>query len=270
MKPSLPRIALSCWLAWSVRAGGRVEASEPPSLETGSIHFDTITVGTDPFHATSDYPVRLVVSGVEEEVVFGCPYYRWNPPEVHERTIVFDLDSFGCPSAGALPAAVLPRIQRTWDLGLLEAGVYEVRVITDDFDELPLAVTRVEIHQRNPVLRLREGFQVWVERPTAGPLSTVLASPLSSESGVFSFFAPTNVEVTVKVLDGRAINGHYWVFLASMTDQPFVATVLQDLDHCLDLPTDPHLSCPWRSYSAPAGENRNFIDVEFPLTPPRP
>jgi hypothetical protein len=41
----------------------------------------------------------------------------------------------------------------------------------------------------------------------------------------FTFFTPDNVELTVKVLDGRAINGHFWVFYGSLTDVQFTLTV---------------------------------------------
>jgi Domain of unknown function (DUF4331) len=41
----------------------------------------------------------------------------------------------------------------------------------------------------------------------------------------FWFFSPDNIELTVKVLDGRAINGHFWVFYGSMTDVAFTLTV---------------------------------------------
>ena len=40
----------------------------------------------------------------------------------------------------------------------------------------------------------------------------------TDKSGVFYFFDRENWEVLVKVLDGCAINGHYWVFAASATD----------------------------------------------------
>ncbi|HEY1435170.1 MAG TPA: hypothetical protein VGG65_07330, partial [Thermoanaerobaculia bacterium] len=41
----------------------------------------------------------------------------------------------------------------------------------------------------------------------------------------FTFFTPDNVELTVKVLDGRAINGHFWVFYGSLTNVQFTLTV---------------------------------------------
>ena len=84
---------------------------------------------------------------------------------------------------------------------------------------------------------------------------------MTGESGTFSFFGSSNVEVTVKVLDGRAINGYFWVFAASMTDRPYTLTVIDSADGCLDLAGDPLANCPLRHYGAPAGQNRNFIDT---------
>lgn len=49
-------------------------------------------------------------------------------------------------------------------------------------------------------------------RPRPGQGS---ARPLTDESGAFWFFDPVNIEVTIKVLDGRPINGHFWVFIAN-------------------------------------------------------
>lgn len=52
----------------------------------------------------------------------------------------------------------------------------------------------------------------------AGASGSALGRGLSADSGYLSFFDPSNVEVTVKVLDGCAFNGHYWVFAAGMTN----------------------------------------------------
>ncbi len=44
------------------------------------------------------------------------------------------------------------------------------------------------------------------------------AHPLTSDSGLFWFFAPANLELLVKMVDGCAFNGHYWVYAAATTD----------------------------------------------------
>ncbi|HEV8238015.1 MAG TPA: hypothetical protein VGS57_01450 [Thermoanaerobaculia bacterium] len=41
---------------------------------------------------------------------------------------------------------------------------------------------------------------------------------LTGDSTAFWFFDPDNVELVVKVLDGCAVNGKYWVFVAGLTD----------------------------------------------------
>jgi hypothetical protein len=44
-------------------------------------------------------------------------------------------------------------------------------------------------------------------------------------SAVFSFFRPDNWELLVKVLDGCALNGHYWVFGSAGTDVEYTLRV---------------------------------------------
>ncbi|MEM1178034.1 MAG: GDSL-type esterase/lipase family protein [Acidobacteriota bacterium] len=44
------------------------------------------------------------------------------------------------------------------------------------------------------------------------------AVPLTSDTGYFWFFSPTNVEVMVKVLDGLGFNNAYWVFFGALTN----------------------------------------------------
>ena len=47
----------------------------------------------------------------------------------------------------------------------------------------------------------------------------------SDDSGLFWFFDPDNWEVLVKVLDGCAINQHFWVFAAATTDVEYTLRV---------------------------------------------
>ena len=63
----------------------------------------------------------------------------------------------------------------------------------------------------------------------------------SEDSGMFWFFDQDNWEMLVKVLDGCAINGHYWVLAAATTDVEYTLTV-----------TDVHTD-ETRTYSNPLG-----------------
>ncbi len=53
--------------------------------------------------------------------------------------------------------------------------------------------------------------------PATGEEGTAVARPLTRDTGMFWFFDPANIELTVKLLDGTPINGHWWVFWSHMT-----------------------------------------------------
>jgi len=52
-----------------------------------------------------------------------------------------------------------------------------------------------------------------------------MAAPLTGDTGTFWFFSPDNLEVIVKVLDGRALNGHFWVFYGALSSVEYALTV---------------------------------------------
>ena len=54
------------------------------------------------------------------------------------------------------------------------------------------------------------------------------AIALADESGYFWFFGANVPEVFVKLLDGQAVNGHFWVFYGSLSDVHYVLRI-QDL-----------------------------------------
>ncbi len=47
----------------------------------------------------------------------------------------------------------------------------------------------------------------------------------TSDSGLFWFFDPANWEMLVKIVDGCALNGRYWVFAAATTNVQYTLTV---------------------------------------------
>jgi DNA-binding beta-propeller fold protein YncE len=62
-------------------------------------------------------------------------------------------------------------------------------------------------------------FAVTAEwRTPQAQTGTGQALPLTTETGLFWFFASSNLELVVKVLDGCAVNGHYWVFAGGLTN----------------------------------------------------
>jgi ELWxxDGT repeat protein len=51
------------------------------------------------------------------------------------------------------------------------------------------------------------------------------AVPLTADTGYFWFFRDTNVEVVLKVLDGRPLNGNFWVFYGALSNVAYRLTV---------------------------------------------
>lgn len=79
-------------------------------------------------------------------------------------------------------------------------------------------------------LCLHDGrFTVQLTWNTGGSAQSATVSASSDSSGVFSFYNADNWEVLVKVLDGCAINGRFWVFAAPATHLAFLLTV-RDLE----------------------------------------
>ena len=67
--------------------------------------------------------------------------------------------------------------------------------------------------------------QIQFTDPRTGAAGQAAAVPLTADTGAFWFFDPANLEVMVKVLDGRAINGKFWVFFGALSDVDYTLTV---------------------------------------------
>ena len=107
-----------------------------------------------------------------------------------------------------------------------EPGSYTIQVYDE---ELLVLSRRLEVWGPMRSLVLRGGIletryivemKVFLTDPRvvadgARQASAVILTP---QSGYFWFFDPDNVEVTVQVLDGRAVNGQLWLFVTGMTD----------------------------------------------------
>ena len=68
-------------------------------------------------------------------------------------------------------------------------------------------------------------FRVQVSWTSGSSPAPAHARPLTADTGAFWFFAGANLEMLLKVLDGCAVNGHFWVFAAGLTNAQVVTTV---------------------------------------------
>ncbi len=61
-------------------------------------------------------------------------------------------------------------------------------------------------------------FRVSLIWQTATDLGNGRVVPFSDDAGSFWFFSPENLEISVKVIDGCAVNGRFWVFASGLTN----------------------------------------------------
>ena len=65
----------------------------------------------------------------------------------------------------------------------------------------------------------------WTNPYDGGSTGVGMPSNLTPDTGSFWFFSPSNIELVVKVLDGRATNGKFWVFYGALSDVAYTITV---------------------------------------------
>jgi len=59
----------------------------------------------------------------------------------------------------------------------------------------------------------------------AGTTGVGTAVGLTTDTGYFWFFDSANVELVAKILDGRAVNGKFWVFYGALSDVGYTITI---------------------------------------------
>ena len=70
-------------------------------------------------------------------------------------------------------------------------------------------------------------FEVEVDftDPRTGAAGRGNALPLTADTGSFWFFGSDNLELMVKVLDARVVNGHFWVYTGGLSDVAYTVTI---------------------------------------------
>jgi hypothetical protein len=61
--------------------------------------------------------------------------------------------------------------------------------------------------------------------PAQGQSGQAAAVPLTADTGYFWFFSSNNIELVVKVVDGRSFNGKFWVFYGALSNVEYRITV---------------------------------------------
>ncbi|MFY9825208.1 MAG: right-handed parallel beta-helix repeat-containing protein [Thermoanaerobaculia bacterium] len=122
--------------------------------------------------------------------------------------------------------------------GLLEVGAGFYTLIVDG-----IAVTGATVTgtcTAGPVLCVAGNrFRAQVTWKAGNLGGAAQAVSLSADTGYFWFTDPANVELMVKVLDGRTLNGSFWVFYGALSNLEYTLTITDTVTGKMKIYTNP-------------------------------
>jgi len=194
----------------------------------------------------ADNPLLAVIGMTAD----GCSP-EFGTPEVTSGSIVWR----GRSLATFAPCEDEPWLRQA-RLAPLPAGTYLVSVNLDNRSYASLTLV-VKPSSTQPVFSFGSGrFTVGItfKHPATGAPTPAVMVPFSPVAATYWFFDPNNPEATVKILDGRPVNGHFWVFLSSMTTLDLTVHV----SWCATVEGGP---CTSKDYHSTPGKNLDVVDV---------
>ncbi|MEM8962556.1 MAG: hypothetical protein AAGD38_13815 [Acidobacteriota bacterium] len=121
---------------------------------------------------------------------------------------------------------LFPDHARQWETTLATDSRLFLAGRDDDIGIEPYVVTLTEIGAGALDLATDDRFSIAVEWDAPdGARGYGTPEAITDDTGTFYFFDQDNLELMIKVLDGRAINGHWWAFYASLSNVGFRLTV---------------------------------------------
>ncbi len=162
------------------------------------------------------------------DTLTGRQQLYYNPPfqqASHADTAAFPEDTGA--AGGAVAAAGFPAAA---DLTGNGAPFRVMQIPARELAPASGAVDPVDCEDTAHQLCLGGAFVLdvtWTD-PRTGNQGVGGAIPLTEDTGAFWFFRASNVELVVKVLDGRPVNGHWWVFYAGLSDVEYTLTVTRE------------------------------------------
>ena len=200
---------------WAADLDASLPPPPPPAPLAAPTHLDVVAVSPFVLHLT------------------------WIDASSDETSFVIERHS---PAASFLRAAVVPAGSESFDFPGLSPGVpysFRVRAMGAGGESAPsneasATAYGTAIDTCSPtkealcLLGGRFEIQVWWQDQHNSPRygrGTAVPFAGSEKTGFFWFFNPANVELVVKNLDGRSVNGFLWTFYGALSDVEYWVTV---------------------------------------------
>jgi hypothetical protein len=218
---------------------GTIYRAAPGAGGTGGSPFWTL--------ATNGLPANARLSDLLVDPAVAGRLYAATDAGVFESS---DRGDNWFPSAGANPPAVALLAIDPRPLGPLYAGTSQGVYV---LDRGGCAAGGNDSCLQASRFRVETFFQLPGGRSANG-----LSVPLTDDASAFWFFDPSNLEVLVKVLDGRAVNGNFWVFSGGLSNLEYTVLVTDVVTGAV------------KSYHNPPGQLSSFADTSaFSVSGPR-
>jgi hypothetical protein len=186
--------------------------------------------------STDEAPARVAISGLASSDCFLLD----DPVAKGDVFELIFVDN--CP---ILPPGGPNVFREERELGSLAPGEYEVRVF--DGSEVPdapffppgwtrpMARLGLTVHDASGCVPAADTLclaarrfavtATWEDYQGTTGFGRAVSLPGRDSSGLFWFFGPRNVELSIKVLEGCDVNGHWWVYLSSGSDVAYRVVV---------------------------------------------
>jgi hypothetical protein len=200
---------------------------------TGAGHAVPLTADTGYFWFFSPANVETVVKVLDARALNQAFWIFYGALSSVEYTVTVTDTATGLSRRYFNPANQLASVGDTHGFGPL--GAFEAKTVVASPAAAPRTSARIEPAAATggctpgaQRLCLQVGrFAVtaaWKDFSGKSGAGTAVALT-GGDTGYFWFFAPTNVEVILKVLDGRALNGKFWVFYGALSNVSYTLTV---------------------------------------------
>ncbi len=190
-----------------------------PTGQRGDGHPAALSDDTGTFWFFDASQVDLVVKILDGRAVNGCFWVFYGALSNVQYTITVTDTVTGAVQAYVNPAGTMASVADTTAfLGTGNAPAAPPVVA-------PTPPATGSCARRAGDLCLADRFRLHVAWKTSTASGTATGTALAADSGTFWFFSSGDVELAVKIVDGRAVNGHFWVFYGALSNVQYTLTV---------------------------------------------